>query len=263
MSSFREIEGVELGPTSWIDVTQERIDAFADATDDHQWIHVDPERAAGGPFGTTIAHGYLTLSLCVPMLGQVLPPSDGMVINYGVDRVRFPAPVPSGRRIRGRFRVASVEDAGDGREGRDRGDGGVRGSREARLRCAARPPHSALTDMSATVAPRMSRRVRFALSRSSSSPPAWSSRSAAAIRFTDESCSNETGCRPPTGLVGVSYLHTVQIAPGGGTAPYQLLVITGSLPPGLSLNSGNGQITGKPTAGGDVHVLHRRRRRVP
>ena len=114
MSSFRDLEGVELGPTSWIDVTQERIDAFADATADHQWIHVDPERAAAGPFGTTIAHGYLTLSLCVPMLGEVLPPSEGMVINYGVDRVRFPAPVPSGRRIRGRFRVMSVEDAGDG-----------------------------------------------------------------------------------------------------------------------------------------------------
>jgi acyl dehydratase len=112
VSSFREIEGAELGPTEWIAVTQERIDAFADATDDHQWIHVDTERAAAGPFGTTIAHGYLTLSLLVPMLGEVLPPSRAMTINYGVDRVRFPAPVPSGRRIRGRFRVASVEDAG-------------------------------------------------------------------------------------------------------------------------------------------------------
>ena len=114
MSSFREIEGVELGPTAWIDVTQERIDAFADATDDHQWIHVDQERAATGPFGQTIGHGYLTLSLCVPMLGEVLPRSQGMVINYGVDRVRFPAPVPSGSRVRGTFCVASVEDAGDG-----------------------------------------------------------------------------------------------------------------------------------------------------
>ncbi|HET7743177.1 MAG TPA: MaoC family dehydratase [Gaiellaceae bacterium] len=114
MSSFRELEGVELGPTSWIEVTQQRIDAFADATDDHQWIHVDPERAAAGPFGTTIAHGYLTLSLLVRMLGDVLPRSGGMTINYGVDRVRFPVPVPSGRRIRGRFRVASVDDAGEG-----------------------------------------------------------------------------------------------------------------------------------------------------
>jgi acyl dehydratase len=114
VSSFRDIEGVELGPTPWIDMSQERIDAFADATDDHQWIHVDRERAAAGPFGGTIAHGYLTLSLCVPMLGEVLPRSDGMTINYGVDRVRFPAPVPSGKRIRGRFRVASVEEAGAG-----------------------------------------------------------------------------------------------------------------------------------------------------
>ena len=114
MSSYRELFGAELGPTSWIDVTQERIDAFAAATDDHQWIHTDPERAAGERFGTTIAHGFLTLSLCIPMLYELLPPSGGMVVNYGVDRVRFPAAVPSGRRIRGRFRVASVEEAGEG-----------------------------------------------------------------------------------------------------------------------------------------------------
>ena len=79
MSDFRDLVGEELGPTSWLDVTQERIDAFAAATDDPQWIHVDPERAAAGPFGTTIAHGFLTLSLCVPMLYEVLPPSGGMV----------------------------------------------------------------------------------------------------------------------------------------------------------------------------------------
>jgi len=114
MSAFDELVGVELGPTSWIDVTQERIDAFAAATDDPQWIHVDRERAAAGPFGTTIAHGYLTLSLCVPMLGEVLPHSGGMTVNYGVNRVRFPAPVPSGSRIRGRFTVASIEPAPGG-----------------------------------------------------------------------------------------------------------------------------------------------------
>ena len=106
--------GVELGPTSWIDVTQARIDAFAEATGDAQWIHVDPERAASGTFGTTIAHGFLTLSLCVPMLYEVLPSSGGVVVNYGVNRVRFPAPVPSGGRIRGRFRVVSVDAAGAG-----------------------------------------------------------------------------------------------------------------------------------------------------
>ena len=114
MSALRDLVGTELGPTSWLDVTQERIDAFAAATSDPQWIHVDPDRAAAGPFGTTIAHGFLTLSLCVPMLDEVLPPSDGMVLNYGVDRVRFPAPVPSGGRIRGRFRVVSIDETSRG-----------------------------------------------------------------------------------------------------------------------------------------------------
>ena len=117
MSGFRDLVGTELGPTSWLDVTQERIDAFAAATSDPQWIHVDPDRAAAGPFGTTIAHGFLTLSLCVPMLSEVLPPSDGMVLNYGVDRVRFPAALLSGGRIRGRFRVVSVDETPKGDRG--------------------------------------------------------------------------------------------------------------------------------------------------
>jgi acyl dehydratase len=110
VSDLRDFVGKELGPSSWLQVTQERIDAFAAATSDSQWIHVDRERAAEGPFGTTIAHGFLTLSLCVPMLYEVLPPNERMVVNYGVERVRFPAPVPSGGRIRGRFRVASVDE---------------------------------------------------------------------------------------------------------------------------------------------------------
>jgi len=114
MSGLRELVGVELGRTSWREVTQERIDAFANATDDPQWIHTDPERAAAGPFGSTIAHGFLTLSLCVPMLYEVLPSTDGMVVNYGTDKVRFPAPVPAGSRIRGRFRVVGVEEAAMG-----------------------------------------------------------------------------------------------------------------------------------------------------
>jgi acyl dehydratase len=114
VTSLDELVGQELGPTSWLEVTQERIDAFARATDDPQWIHVDAERAAAGPFGTTIAHGFLTLSLCVPMLYEFLPPSDAPLVNYGVDRVRFPAPVPSGGRVRGRFRVVSVEEGGSG-----------------------------------------------------------------------------------------------------------------------------------------------------
>jgi acyl dehydratase len=111
VTALRDLVGVELGPTSWIEVGQERIDAFAAATDDPQWIHVDPARAAEGPFGTTIAHGFLTLSLCVPMLYEALPGEATMAVNYGTNRVRFPAAVPSGSRVRGRFRVLSVEDA--------------------------------------------------------------------------------------------------------------------------------------------------------
>jgi acyl dehydratase len=114
MRPLSELVGVELGPTSWLDISQERIDTFAAATDDPQWIHTDPERAADGPFGTTIAHGFLTLSLCVPMLYELFPPSEGALVNYGVNRVRFPAPVPSGSRIRGRFRVLSVEETTNG-----------------------------------------------------------------------------------------------------------------------------------------------------
>lgn len=111
VSTLADFLEVELGPTEWREVKQERIDTFAAATDDPQWIHTDPVRAADGPFGTTIAHGFLTLSLSVPMLYEVLPPVDRMVVNYGVNRVRFPAPVPSGSRIRGRFRVLAAEEA--------------------------------------------------------------------------------------------------------------------------------------------------------
>jgi len=104
--------GEEFGPSSWIDVDQDRIDAFAAATGDDQWIHVDRERAAAGPFGGTIAHGYLTLSLLPVMSYEVVPRQDGgMAVNYGLNRVRFPAPVPSGSRVRGTFRVEAVEEA--------------------------------------------------------------------------------------------------------------------------------------------------------
>jgi acyl dehydratase len=103
--------GAAFGPSSWVEVTQERIDAFAEATGDHQWIHVDRERAAAGPFGGTIAHGYLTLSLIPAMSWEVMPrPEGGMGINYGLNRVRFPAPLPSGSRVRGTFRVDSVDE---------------------------------------------------------------------------------------------------------------------------------------------------------
>jgi acyl dehydratase len=104
--------GDEFGPSSWIDVGQERIDAFAAATGDEQWIHVDRERAAAGPFGGTIAHGYLTLSLLPVMSYEVVPRQGaGMAVNYGLNRVRFPAPVPSGSRVRGTFNVEGVDEA--------------------------------------------------------------------------------------------------------------------------------------------------------
>jgi acyl dehydratase len=104
--------GAEFGPSSWVEVPQARIDAFAEATGDHQWIHVDPERAARGPFGTTIGHGYLTLSLLPAMSYEVVPRQEGgMAVNYGLNKVRFPAPVLSGSKVRGTFRVVDVEEA--------------------------------------------------------------------------------------------------------------------------------------------------------
>ena len=118
MSGLGELIGQELGPTDWLEVDQERIDRFADATGDHQWIHVDPERAAEGPFGTTIAHGFLTLSLCVPLMTGTLELTGyRMGINYGVNKVRFPAAVPSGSRIRATFTVQSVEEVAGGEQG--------------------------------------------------------------------------------------------------------------------------------------------------
>lgn len=102
--------GTEVGPTEWFTVDQARIDGFADATEDHQWIHVDAERAAAGPFGTTVAHGFLTLSL-IPYLAGQLRRANGarMGINYGLNRVRFPAPVPVGSRIRARSTLVSCD----------------------------------------------------------------------------------------------------------------------------------------------------------
>ena len=103
--------GDEFGPSSWVEVSQSRIDEFAEATGDHQWIHVDREQAAAGPFGTTIAHGYLTLSLLSAMSFEVVPAAEGgMAVNYGLNRVRFPAPVPAGSRVRATFRVDAVDD---------------------------------------------------------------------------------------------------------------------------------------------------------
>ncbi|MDG4858665.1 MaoC family dehydratase [Streptomyces sp. T-3] len=105
--------GKDLGTSAWFEVAQTRIDTFADATDDHQWIHVDPEQAKNGPFGVPIAHGLLTLSLFIPMFTQLLD-VDGVKtkVNYGFNKVRFPAPVPSGSRLRLHARLADVEEVG-------------------------------------------------------------------------------------------------------------------------------------------------------
>jgi acyl dehydratase len=100
--------GLEAGPSSWLEVAQDRIDSFAEATNDHQSIHIDPELAAAGPYGVTVAHGYLTLSLLPSALYEALPVEEALLINYGVNRVRFPAPVPVGSRIRASFRIDSV-----------------------------------------------------------------------------------------------------------------------------------------------------------
>src|ERR671937_814196 len=113
MAGLRERAGPHIGYTDWQEMTQERVNQFADATDDHQFIHVDPERAAQGPFGTTVAHGFLTLSLLISLWNDVHQ-HDGTGINYGLNRLRFPAPVPSGSRIRARFRVEAVDEVPGG-----------------------------------------------------------------------------------------------------------------------------------------------------
>ncbi|MFJ9561119.1 MaoC family dehydratase [Streptomyces fuscichromogenes] len=111
LDEIKALAGTDLGRTDWLEVTQERVHTFADATGDHQWIHVDPERAALGPFGGPIAHGYLTLSLVIPLFNDLLA-LDGlsMSINYGLDKVRFPSPVKVGAKIRLHGKVDSVED---------------------------------------------------------------------------------------------------------------------------------------------------------
>ena len=108
-------EGEHLGYSEWLEIDQQRINLFAEATGDHQWIHVDPEKAAGGPFGKTIAHGYLTLSLANLFLPQVMQVNNvSMGVNYGCEKVRFPAPVPVGSRVRGGGEVVSVEEVKGG-----------------------------------------------------------------------------------------------------------------------------------------------------
>ena len=110
------LKGSELGTSDWVEVTQKRVNLFADATGDHQWIHVDVERATReSPFGGPIAHGYLTLSLLIPMWSQVLDVTDAaMAVNYGLNKVRFPAPVPVGSKLRLAATLKDVEEVAGG-----------------------------------------------------------------------------------------------------------------------------------------------------
>lgn len=112
-ASLEDLEsavGTHLGYSSWMLIDQTRVDTFAEATDDPQWIHVDPERAAAGPFGTTIAHGYLTLSLAVPLVAEVVDVAGvAMGVNYGTNKVRFPAPVPVGSMLRAGVTLMAVD----------------------------------------------------------------------------------------------------------------------------------------------------------
>ena len=110
LADLQPLVGQHIADSDWIEVTQERIQLFADATNDHQWIHLDAERAKAGPFGTTIAHGFLTLSLLPEMAATAFHVRETrMGVNYGLNKVRFPAPVPSGSRLRGRFKLVGYE----------------------------------------------------------------------------------------------------------------------------------------------------------
>ena len=115
LDELRNYVGERLGVSAWHEVTQEQVSMFADATGDHQWIHLDQERAAAGPFGGTIAHGFLTLSLGPMLVHEVFEVTDArMGINYGLNRVRFPAPLPVGSRVRADVTCAAVEEAPGG-----------------------------------------------------------------------------------------------------------------------------------------------------
>jgi acyl dehydratase len=114
--TLAELEGAtgrELGTSDWHEITQEQINLFAEATGDHQWIHVDPEAAANGPFGSTVAHGYLTLSMLPMLLSEVISVSDAVIgVNYGTEKIRFTSPVPVGARVRLHAKVARAERRG-------------------------------------------------------------------------------------------------------------------------------------------------------
>ncbi len=134
-----DLVGRPLGSTDWLPVPQSDIDLFARATHDEQWIHVDPQRAKDGPFGGTIAHGYLTLSLLIPLWSQLLVIENiSMAVNYGLNKVRFPAPVPAGSRLRLEATVAAVEEIPGG---------GVQATIDATLYCDAQTKPACVAQM--------------------------------------------------------------------------------------------------------------------
>jgi acyl dehydratase len=115
IDGLKALIGEHLGYSEWHEITQEQINTFADATGDHQWIHIDTERAAAGPFGTTIAHGYLTLSLTPVLLAEIYRVEGvALALNYGLNKVRFPSPVPVGSKVRAGMALPSVEDVAGG-----------------------------------------------------------------------------------------------------------------------------------------------------
>jgi acyl dehydratase len=134
MAGLSELVGQHVGYTSWREMEQERVNLFADATDDHQYIHVDVERAKESPFGGTIAHGYLTLSLLAPIIGELVEVTDATTgINYGLDRVRFPAPLPVGAQWRGGVELLEVTEIGGGVQIKVRATIEVKGSEKPSL----------------------------------------------------------------------------------------------------------------------------------
>ena len=134
MAGLREHIGTHLGYTEWSVMEQEQVDRFADVTDDHNYIHVDVERAKSSPFGGTIAHGYLTLSLVAPITMQLLQVTDAKTgVNYGLDRVRFPAPLPVGAHWRGGAEILQVDEIGGGLQAKLRATVEVKGSEKPAL----------------------------------------------------------------------------------------------------------------------------------
>jgi acyl dehydratase len=134
MAGLRDSAGTHLGHTDWREMTQERVDQFADVTEDHNYIHVDVERAKGSPFGGTIAHGYLTLSLLAPITQQLLQVTDASTgVNYGLDRVRFPAPLPVGVQWRGSAEILEVTEVKGGLQAKVQATVEVKGSEKPAL----------------------------------------------------------------------------------------------------------------------------------